>query len=883
MFLPRRTFFAVMVLTITAMIATKGVVQGNFQVKCDLGSARQDNLSYTAVGNLTSHFGDARSCRIVHDASSGILRVRLSKQNQNISVIYAVVIEKKEITFVGTARYVDLMLGQGYHFHSCPEKTNQTQIKNIELGLFIFGAPENATFKLEINLDNTFLSPGETNSIKVQKNGLAQVLAFDVLEEDLFKLLQITVTSDDDTISYLVVSKSCSDVQKLGVGITTQSLLTKELKLSFSKSGRLTLSQYSSPKIETGRWYIGVLVEEGSVNNIEEKAVNVSITQTYSYDTLGKGLPVLYMCLSTGILGLVVAVFAHFLLNSDFEEMSPPFYVEGEALEKEASFQSRRIPDKTILNFIPPPIPRRSFPFKCWLKVVVVHWFGRGTKTYSYLTVVLAVSFLVGSAQFVIGRWANMVATGDRDKCYYNELCYRPIAVADLPSNFLVSNVPYCLHGVILALSFSFREAVSLNYRDTQASFSPQGSQFVPVPYDFSLAYALSWALVFEGLFSATYHLCPSRLTFQFDSAFMFIISGLVVVALFNARIDKMKSSEGRHPSETIVQAPKYFLFFVAPLLVLNYIGSIRDTDGLPRFVEVFYWLVLLIWLVVVYVWAFRKVGISCGSGPGLMNRFGCATCEDRVKWFWMILVPICLLIIGFTKWSDWSQFFLFSCVAAVVLTIGGLISYNVITSLKSLKHQAAYHALNKPNRPLCDIKAMCLAFVRNLHRVFFIVVLFLFWVFAMYFFKLKPTAKKTASPSESRTFNDECVLWDFFDYHDIWHMLSSVALLMSAFLLIYITRSVEKYFWVDANYWYNKMKKQNKITVNLASAKSLDTEGYTNDADIELDDRSPKNEVQPAADEGKINLRKDIQTSKDRDNVSYRTSRPHSRVESLV
>lgn len=793
------------------------------------------------------------------------------------------VIEKKEITFVGTARYADLMLGQGYHFHSCPVKTTRTRLQNTELGLFIFGAPENVTFKLEVNLDNTYLSPGETKPIMVQKNGLVQVLAFDVLKRDLFKLLQITVTSDDDTISYLVVSKSCSDVQQ-GIGITKQSVLKKELKLSFSKSGRLTLSQYSSPKIETGRWYIGVLVKEGVVDSIEEKAVNVSITQTYSYDTIGKGLPVLYMCLITGILGLLVAVFAHFFLNSDFEEMSPPFYVEDQATDKELPPSTRRFPDKTILDFIPPAIPRRSFPLKCWARVVVIYWFGRGTKTYSYLTVLLAVSFLVGSAQFVIGRWANMIATGDRDKCYYNELCYRPIAVADLPSNFLLSNVPYCLHGVILALAFSFREAVSLNHRETQASFNLQGSQSVAVPYDFSLAYALSWALVFEGLFSATYHLCPSRLTFQFDSAFMFVISGLVVVALFNARIDKIRSSEGRHPSETIVQAPKYFLFFVAPLLVLNYIGSIRDTEGLPRFLEVFYWCVLVFWLVVVYIWAFRKVGINCRDGQGLMNRCGCGSCEDRVKWFWIILVPICLLIIGITKWSDWSQFFLFSCVAAVVLTIGGLISYNIITSLKYLRYQATYHSLNNSAQPFCDIKAMCLTLVRNLHRIFFIVVLFLFWVFAMYFFKLKPTAKKTALPSVSRTYNEECVLWEFFDYHDIWHMLSSVALLMSAFFLIYITRSVEKYFWVDASYWYSKMKNQNRITMNRnASTQSMDTEAHVNGEEIELEDQGSQSGVRPASDEGKKRLTNHLQASRDRNNFSYRSSRPHSRMESLV
>ena len=84
-------------------------------------------------------------------------------------------------------------------------------------------------------------------------------------------------------------------------------------------------------------------------------------------------------------------------------------------------------------------------------------------------------------------------------------------------------------------------------------------------------------------------------------------------------------------------------------------------------------------------------------------------------------------------------------------------------------------------------------------------IVNFFFWVFAMYFFKIKSTTKKTSTPSFSRSRNEECVLWDFFDYHDIWHMLSSFALFMSAYLLIYVTRKVEIYYYVENLYWKSK------------------------------------------------------------------------------
>ena len=36
--------------------------------------------------------------------------------------------------------------------------------------------------------------------------------------------------------------------------------------------------------------------------------------------------------------------------------------------------------------------------------------------------------------------------------------------------------------------------------------------------------------MIFEGLFSLVYHLCPSKLSFQFDTAFMFVIARLIVM-----------------------------------------------------------------------------------------------------------------------------------------------------------------------------------------------------------------------------------------------------------------------------------------------------------------------------------------------------------------
>lgn len=49
---------------------------------------------------------------------------------------------------------------------------------------------------------------------------------------------------------------------------------------------------------------------------------------------------------------------------------------------------------------------------------------------------------------------------------------------------------------------------------------------------------------------------------------------------------------------------------------------------------------------------------------------------------------------------------------------------------------------------------------------------------FVMYFqFKL--------TPAESRTYNMPCALLKFYDYHDIWHLLSAAAMFFSFMLLL--------------------------------------------------------------------------------------------------
>ena len=58
--------------------------------------------------------------------------------------------------------------------------------------------------------------------------------------------------------------------------------------------------------------------------------------------------------------------------------------------------------------------------------------------------------------------------------------------------------------------------------------------------------------------------------------------------------------------------------------------------------------------------------------------------------------------------------------------------------------------------------------------------------VSATVIFKAFPTTDKANTPEKSRNENVECIWLGFFDYRDLWQILSSFALLMGAHLLMY-------------------------------------------------------------------------------------------------
>ena len=572
----------------------------------------------------------------------------------------------------------------------CPSRDHNN--KDQEKHLVLSGTP-NLAFRVQV----------ESSVVKIVLN---KPLTFDLGPYESFKVFQfiptedisdmqldVTVTSEsDDVPAYLKVSRDCKDVNE---NIDVVDYKGESIRLSFAKKGRITLSRVSIPPLtdSTSSWFIGIAIKNatGETPDKATKTVTLTLKRSFNYSYVW---PIfLLVALSVGC-GAVVACCG----------------IRCFSISQEGRME------------------------ECCK--VVWSWFKRGPKTYSYITGVAGFVLMIGAGQFVFANWHLMIQEGDKDTCYYNDFCYRVSKYGDIPFNLMISNLAYMIHGLILAISVMYMEA-KLFSRQTD-----------PPKHAFSMGYAFAWALFFEGCFSLVYHLCPSKLTFQFDTGFMFVIAGLIVVLLYNG-IEMKENSRERG----FVDAANFFLYFLVPLYIFNYFGTLSHSQTELVNAPAFFTFVVIWWIFITF-WTGWKLFPDFSSISYIKENLGKCLC-----FFLGFVLPF--FSCGFFS-SNIRIAFLFTCIAEGIIAIIGTLWCNR-KKIKWAKSKCA----------LC-------------FQVAYIALMVILWFVAGWIFFKKATTDKTFTPEKSRDYNQECIILNFFDYHDLWHILSSHALLMSAYFVMF-------------------------------------------------------------------------------------------------
>jgi len=633
------------------------------------------------------------------------------------------------------------------------------------------------------------------------------------------KQLDITVESNSATPAYLKVSDVCKEV----LDIKYLDYQGSSLRLTFAERGRITLSKASKPQLgDSGKvWYIGVALKKTTDTNAT-KSVRLTLRSSFDYDY---STPLFFLIGLSFFGGIVVSLWALFCFRD------PYILVQGDSpiddslsLSSSSGVSSFKDNVKSLFSscwrkreagesdelrpLIRGARDRKPLSWKelfvAMKNVLFGHWFARGPKTFSYTTCIVGFVLLVGAFQFVFEDWKLMIEDGDRDKCYYNDFCYR-VSGYDIPFNLMISNLAYMIHGLILAWSVWVMEAELLAWCNRLARYSktrprlPAGEVELPnhcikcpnidchlakmsVPhfrtnpdeamslhakahkrkYSFSIGYAFAWALIFEGCFSLLYHFCPTKLTFQFDTAFMFVIAGLIVLSLYNGISYKECTVDGK--VQLPVESNSFFLFFIVPLYVFNYFGSLYlNHDSLGVAMQVLFLIFLVIYYIIIFSWAGIKLFYNVSRLSDLKQ------CDALTKTvIFIVVLALVSIVLPVLFKSNFPNMFLFGCILTSLLAISGKVVAEFWRS------EPSHWTLQK------------VAF-----RVFqgsYVLVTLGVMGTAVWIFTAKATTDKVKTPGESRDLNHECAVLGFFDYHDLWHILSSFSLLMGAYLVLYIS-----------------------------------------------------------------------------------------------
>ena len=611
----------------------------------------------------------------------------------------------------------------------CPSRDHIN--KDQEKHLVLSGTP-NLAFKVQVESSVVGIVLNKPLTFRLGPYKPIKVFQFIPTEDISDMQLDVTVTSEsDDVPAYLKVSRDCKDVNE---NIDVVDYKGKSIRLSFAKKGRITLSRVSIPPLtdSTSSWFIGIAIKNATGETPAEATKSVTLTLKRSFDYSYFWPIFLLVALSVGC-GALLACWGIrcFPIASSGTHHSSPSSTGGNGRADYGSIPLYMQSDVAVHLIL--TSRERGMEGCCEF---MWNWFKRGPKTYSYITGIVGFVLMIGAGQFVFADWHLMIQEGDKDTCYYNDFCYRVSKYDDIPFNLMISNLAYMIHGLILAISVMYMEA-KLFSRQTD-----------PPKHAFSMGYAFAWALFFEGCFSLVYHLCPTKLTFQFDTGFMFVIAGLIVVLLYNGI--EMKENSGERG---FVDAANFFLYFLVPLYIFNYFGTLSHSETELVNAPAFFTFVV-IWWIFITIWTGWKLFPDFSSISYIKENLGKCLC-----FFLGFVLPF--FSCGFFS-SNIPIAFLFTCIAEGIIAIIGTLWCNR-KKIKWAKSKCA----------LC-------------FQVAYIVLMVILWFVAGWIFFKKATTDKTFTPEKSRDYNQECIILNFFDYHDLWHILSSHALLMSAYFVMF-------------------------------------------------------------------------------------------------
>jgi len=303
---------------------------------------------------------------------------------------------------------------------------------------------------------------------------------------------------------------------------------------------------------------------------------------------------------------------------------------------------------------------------------------------------------------------------------------------------------------------------------------------YVGIPESYGIFYAMGAALVLEGILSGCYHICPTAENFQFDTTFMYCISVLVFLKVY----------QFRHTDVTNMAHHVFLVIGVA--LILEVFGIFYSGWFFWTLFTVVYISLVIIFIIQIY---FNWSGPNLRERAGILRDFLCSNpnpaarlvkvkIRSKVRLIWGTAI-ILLINIGM------AIFFVYRRKPGVSRYILAIMMINMILYV-------TYYILEKLHLRL---KRECWMPSEGIRKITLLYgLLSLLFMFGAVIFFIRELKTSAGTAAESRNLNAPCFLF-IFDNHDMWHFLSASGL----FYLFLFILTLED---------YNSKQPRNKIPV---------------------------------------------------------------------
>ena len=340
---------------------------------------------------------------------------------------------------------------------------------------------------------------------------------------------------------------------------------------------------------------------------------------------------------------------------------------------------------------------------------------------YWKFIIIIGLYYVLPSLQFVFYQSKEL----NNSTCYYNNKCKKDFYFIPAFNN-IISNIFYIFFGLIFIIIVRLKSKNSIKSLD------------IPINNNPALYYSLGISLCFEGICSAIFHICPSILNFQFDTTFMFLGTTLTFITIY----------QKRH----MAPSPMRIYSFSALLIFINTL----PLSGLSNGFEIWFWggiFLLMAYLLIfgsIYLYYDEEYDINGLSFKGLIRKIRNIKQKDIPKLILIIAlnsITLGMYIFATITKPNFTDWLLGVCII-------NLIIYFLYYFIQKIKNK-------EPINKLIYIWLLLDIIILSLSISFFFI----------------SVTDKFLPMNDSNKLNKPCVLFNYFDYHDIWHILSATGL----------------------------------------------------------------------------------------------------------